>query len=310
MRLLITGAAGCLGSNLAERYLARGVPVLGLDNFATGRRSALEPHPLLEMVEGDVGDKATVDVLFERFRPTRVIHAAASYNDPSAWALDIATNVTGTAHVAMASEAAGVEQIIYLQTALCYGRPRERPVTIEHGLAPFTSYAISKTAGEQYLAMCRVPFVSLRIANVYGPRAYTGPIPIFYKRLKAGQSCFVVETRRDFLEMSDFLELIDRVLAKPEVTGPLNVSTGTDVAIATLFEEMVALMGISLASPVRTVPPGVDDVDTLLLDPSRTRELLGWSARTALRDGLAAQIAWFDRHGVAETFTHLTSARG
>lgn len=306
-RVFITGAAGCLGSNIAERLEARGVAVMGLDNYATGRRDA---PSAARIVEGDIRDAALVDRLFAEFRPTHVIHAAASYNDPDDWLGDIATNVAGTVNVARAAQQAGVAKIVYLQTALCYGAPLERPVSVNHRFAPFTSYAISKAAGEQYLAMSGVPSLSLRIANVYGPRAFTGPIPIFYKRLRAGQACFVTDTRRDFIEMDDFLDLMDRVLADPEMCGALNVSSGSDVSILTLFETMTDIMGVRLTEPVKVVPPAADDVATLLLDPSETEARLGWTPRIGLREGLERQIAWFDRNGVGETFTHLSAARG
>lgn len=310
MRVLITGAAGCLGSNLAERLIARGVAVKGIDNYRTGRRDlAIDGLPSI-IVEGDVADRALVEKVFSDFQPTHVVHAAASYNDPDDWSGDVSSNVTGTINVTRAALACGSPRMVYLQTALCYGTPMERPVTTRHRLAPFTSYAISKTAGEQYLAMSGLPHVSLRIANVYGPRAYSGPIPTFFKRLKAGQPCFLADTRRDFLEMEDFLDLMDLVLLRGDVCGPLNVSSGHDVSIRELFETMVSLMKIELDEPVKVNPPGADDVSTLLLDPEETRQVLGWKASTPLRNGLQRQIDWFEKHGVGATFTHLASARG
>ncbi len=90
------------------------------------------------------------------------------------------------------------------QTVLCYGRTEVVPIPPSHPTRPFTSYGISKIAGEQYLFSGGLPVVSLRIANVTGPRLAIGPIPTFYKRLKAGQSCFCSDTVRDFLDMSDF----------------------------------------------------------------------------------------------------------
>src|SRR5262249_46145133 len=190
-----------------------------------------------------------------------------------------------------------------------YGRALERPVTLGHRLAPFTSYSISKTAGEQYVAMSGLPWVSLRLANVYGPRHYSGPIPTFYKRLKAGLKCTVVDTRLDFVEMEDFLRLMDIVLKRSAEVGPFNVSSGNDVSIKEIFDQIVVALGIKLDEPAKVIPPEGDDVANLLLDPSETEKAFGWSAQVGLPDGLKRQIAWFNAHGVGETFTHLAIGR-
>ncbi|TAJ27529.1 NAD-dependent epimerase/dehydratase family protein, partial [Bosea sp. (in: a-proteobacteria)] len=301
MRILITGGTGCLGANIAERYLDRGAQVLCLDNFETSRADALAPHNGLKVVAGSVGDAALVDKLFDEFHPTVVVHSAASYKDPDNWNEDTETNVIGTANVVKAAQRHAVQRFLYLQTALTYGRPQERPVTLAHPLAPFTSYSISKTAGEQYVAISGLPWVSLRLANIYGPRHYSGPIPTFYKRLKAGQKCFAVDTRRDFLEMDDFLRLVDLVIEKTEISGPFNVSSGTDVSIKEIFELLVKQIGITLDEPVKVVPPEGDDVSTLLMDPSETQARFGWKAQIGLDEGIARQVAWFDQYGIGET---------
>jgi UDP-glucose 4-epimerase len=186
MRLLITGGAGCLGSNLVEAYLPQGHEILVIDNFATGRREVLPELPGLGVIEGTIADHDVVEAAFARFRPTHVVHSAAAYKDPGDWGEDVRTNVTGTINVVDAARRAGVERFINLQTALCYGRPERVPIPVDHPTRPFTSYGISKTAGEAYVALSDLPWVSLRLANICGPRLAIGPIPTFYKRLKAG----------------------------------------------------------------------------------------------------------------------------
>ena len=90
---------------------------------------------------------------------------------------------------------------------MCYGRPNNIPIPINHPTAPFTSYGISKTAGESYLLQSDLPVVSLRLANICGPRLAIGPIPTFYQRLKENKDCFCSETVRDFLDISDYILL-------------------------------------------------------------------------------------------------------
>lgn len=305
MRVLVTGGAGCLGANLAERLLEAGHDVLSLDNYATSDPSELPRHDRLTAVEGSVADATLVDRLFDQFQPTHVVHSAASYKDPDNWAEDIATNVAGTAHVCRASLRLGVKRFVYFQTALCYGRARTRPVGIDHPLAPLSSYAISKTAGENYVRLSGLNWVSFRLANVYGPRHYSGPIPTFFKRLSAGQKCFVSDTRRDFIYMDDFLSLMDKALMEDSPRGEFNVSSGRDISIKDLFDALVGEMGMTLDEEVAVLPPDSDDIASLLLDPSETERAFGWRSEIGLAEGLRRQIEWFHEHGIGQTFTHL-----
>ena len=305
MRLLITGGAGCLGFNLVEEYLAQGNEILVIDNFTTGSREALAASPRLEIVDGTVADRELVDGVFTRFAPTHVIHGAASYKDPNDWRGDVATNVTGTINTVEAARHVGVKRFVYLQTALCYGRPERVPIPVDHPTRPFTSYGISKTAGEAYLAISDLPWVSLRLANITGPRLAIGPIPTFYKRLKSGQECFCTDAVRDFLDISDFLALMRMVLRDDAPIGIFNVSTGEGHTIAEVFDTIAACLGITLAEPVPVVPPTADDVPAVVLDPSRTREALGWRAELGLAPSIARMVRWYDTHGVSAIHSHL-----
>ena len=305
MRLLITGGAGCLGFNLIEEHLTQDNEILVIDNFATGSREALAASPRLEIVDGTVADRELVDAVFTRFAPTHVIHSAASYKDPNNWRGDVATNVTGTINTVDAARHVGVERFVYLQTALCYGRPERVPIPVDHPTRPFTSYGISKTAGEAYLAISDLPWVSLRLANITGPRLAIGPIPTFYRRLKSGEKCFCTDTIRDFLDISDFLALMKVVLRDDAPTGIFNVSTGEGHTIAEVFDTIATCLGITLAEAVPVVPPAADDVPAVVLDPSRTRAALGWRAELGLSESIARMVRWYDTHGVPVIHSHL-----
>ena len=305
MRILVTGGAGCLGSNLIERWLPQGHEILALDNFATGKREVLPPAKGLQVVEGSVADSAMVEKCFEKFRPEIVVHSAASYKNPSDWREDAATNVAGAINVARASEKSGVKRIVNFQTALCYGRPRTVPIPVDHPVAPFTSYGVSKAAGEQYLMMASLPVVSLRLANITGPRLAIGPIPTFYQRLQAGQKCFCSDTVRDFLDMSDFFSLMDLVIREAAPVGVYNVSTGEGHSIKEVFDEVAAYLGLTPAAPVPVVPPGADDVPAVVLDASETEKAFGWRARIGFRETIRRQLDWYRRHGVNDVYSHL-----
>lgn len=309
MRILITGGAGCLGSNLIEYWLPRGHRILVIDNFATGRREVVPPIEGLELVEGSIADAGLVDRAFADFAPEIVVHSAAAYKDPGDWSEDTATNITGSINVARASERGKAKRLINFQTALCYGRPKFVPIPVDHPVAPFTSYGISKTAGEQYLMMGNTPAVSLRLANITGPRLAIGPIPTFFKRLQAGQKCFCSDTVRDFLDMSDFLALMDRVVDEDAPTGIYNVSTGEGHSIKEVFDEISDHLGVNPSEPVPVVPPGADDVPAVVLDPATTIAAFGWRARIGFRETIRRQLDWYRQHGVTDVYSHLAAPR-
>jgi nucleoside-diphosphate-sugar epimerase len=208
-------------------------------------------------------------------------------------------------HVVDAARRLKVKRFVNFQTALVYGRPKQVPIPVDHPLAPFTSYGISKAAGEQYLTLSGLPFVSLRLANVTGPRLAIGPIPTFFKRLKAGQKCFCSDTVRDFLDLSDFLALMDRVLADDGPTGIYNVSTGESHTIKEVFDVVADYLGMKLSEPVPVVPPGVDDVPAVVLDPAAAERAFGWKAQVSFADSICRTLQWYDRYGVGAIFSHL-----
>jgi UDP-glucose 4-epimerase len=309
MRVLITGGAGFVGSNLADRLIARGDRVVVIDNFETARRDNLTPNERLTLVEGSIADPDLLNRTFDEHKPEVVVHAAASYKDPDNWYGDALTNVVGTANVVRASERLGVGRLIYLQTALGYGlHPIEQPITLNHPLQPGgSSYAISKTAGEEYIFLSKLDYISFRLANAYGPRNLSGPLPTFFQRLTSGKPCFVMDTRRDFIYVSDLVEVISLAVDGRGRRGPYHVSSGKDFAIKELFDATTAALGIKLDKEVEVRPRNPDDVATILLDPSKTEEDFDWKINTPLEVGVAATIDYYRSHGIDQTYTHLKS---
>lgn len=304
MKVLVTGGAGFIGSHLVEELVARGHSPLVVDNFSTGRRDTVQALAGAEVVEVTIADANAVQRLFSRLSPELVIHCAASYKDPDDWEEDIATNVLGTANVVKAAHAARVRRVIYFQTALCYGnKPLEAPISLDHPLRPESSYAISKTAGEHYIELSGLDFVSFRLANVYGPRNVSGPVPTFYKRLAEGQPCFAVNTRRDFIYVRDLVEVVLSAAEGHGRPGYYHVSSGSDVSILELYHAVADAMGADRSVEERERGP--DDAPTILLDPAKTEKEFDWRAVTPLEEGIRATIDWYGEYGVDETYTHL-----
>lgn len=306
MKILITGGAGFIGSNTADRLLARGDEVLVIDNYETGRRDNLVPHARLTAVEGSVTDGQIMSKLFDDFKPEVVLHAAASYKDPDNYVGDAGTNVLGTALTVKNSLHTGVRRLIYLQTALCYGDPLEQPITLKHPLNPAkSSYAISKTAGELYIFLSGLDHISFRLANAYGPRNLSGPLPTFYSRLTSGKPCFVADTRRDFIYIDDMVDIIEMAIDGKGSCGVYHISTGKDFAIKELFDNAVLSLGVVLDNDVEVRPRNPDDVYTILLDPSKTLRDFGRIPSYPLSDGITKTVEYYKAYGIAETYTHL-----
>ena len=304
MKVLITGGAGFIGSHLAERLLADGHEVAVIDNFETGRRDNLPEHENFTLFEGSIANRDELDEAFA-FEPEAVAHAAASYKDPDAWSADANTNSLGGANVVEASREAGVGRILYFQTALCYGtKPIEQPITLNHPIRPDSSYAISKTTAEQYIELSGIPWVSLRLANIYGPRNLSGPPPTFYQRLSEGKPCFVMDSRRDFIFVDDLIDVAYPALMGTG-DGAYHASTGSDYSIKEMFEAVTDAMDIQLEEEVEVRPRPEDDAPSILLDPSRTKADFGWEASVSLKDGIAKAIEWYRANEVGETYTHL-----
>jgi len=306
MKVLITGGGGFIGSHLADRLLADGHEVLVIDNYATGRRDNLREQDGLTLVEATIADPDAVAAAFSSFGPECVVHAAAAYKDPDDWREDVLTNAYGGVNVVKATREAGVERLIYFQTALCYGtRPLEQPITLDHPIRPDSSYAISKTASEQYIELSGLDFVSFRLANAYGPRNVSGPLPTFYHRLTEGKPCFVMDTRRDFIFIDDLVDVVVQAVVDGVGHGHYHVSTGSDYAIKELFDATLDALGITLDEDVEVRPRGEDDAYTILLDPSRIRADFGWDVKVPLEQGVARAIDYYREFGIAETYTHL-----
>src|SRR5947209_1078337 len=171
-----------------------------------------------------------------------------------------------------------------------------------------SSYAISKTAAEEYIFLSNLDYISFRLANAYGPRNISGPLPTFFQRLTTGKPCFVMDTRRDFVFVDDLVQVVLKAIDGAGRKGVYHVSSGSDYAIKELFDETVRALNVTPKDPVEVRSRNADDVFSILLDPSKTNQDFGWHTSTSLTEGVRRAIDYYSAMGITQTFTHLAPA--
>ena len=270
LRILITGGSGFIGSHLTDKLLNNGEKIYVIDNYETGRKDNLKYHDNLTIIEGSIENTNLVDKILKNNNINLIIHTAASYKDPNNWLEDAKTNIIGTINMVQGALKYGIKRFIYFQTALCYGtKPMETPITLSHPILPgASSYSISKTAGEQYIHLSGLDYVTFRLANVYGPRNISGPLPTFYQRISDNKSCFVVDTKRDFVFIDDLVNVCIKAVYG-EGNGTYHVSSGKDIYIEELWNATVSALNIDY--PVEKRKRNKDDAPSILLDPKKPK---------------------------------------
>jgi UDP-glucose 4-epimerase len=275
MRILITGAGGFVGSHLMDAL----PEAVGFDNFLTGRE---ENNARVEFL--DITERRMLYALANEVEPDVVIHCSASYSDPDLWHRDTDVNVNGAINAAAVAKHHGAH-LLYFQTIL----------------PPVSSYAISKIAGEQYLRLSGVPLTVFRMANIYGPRNISGPIPVFYKRITEGKPCLVVDTTRDMVFIEDLVRLV-RTCVEQTITGTYDVCSGVQTPIMEMYQAIAEELGHEETPPL--IPPASDDVQGTI----SLRNALPswkWQEMVPLREGIARTVASYRQSGVTDTHTHL-----
>jgi UDP-glucose 4-epimerase len=294
MRVLVTGGAGFIGSNLVDTLLERGDDVSVVDDLSTGRRENLTRALAAgaRLHEASITDGANIAALFSDERPEVVFHLAAQIDvrraveDP---AHDAAVNVGGTAVVLDAARAAGTRRFLLASTGgAIYGDCDRLPTPEDAPAAPISPYGASKAAAETYLALYRrlhgLSTCALRLANVYGPRQDPlgeGGVVAIYCHAAANRTPVRVfgdgRQTRDFVYVGDVAAAF-AAASQSDAPGPYNVGTGEETSVLDLVERL----GLqAIFEPER---PG--EVKRSALDPSAARAALSWQPRVGLAEGL------------------------
>ncbi len=302
MKVLVTGGAGFIGSNVADALLERGHEVVVLDDLSSGKTENVPAAA--KLVKGDIRSAAAAELVRSGGFDAVCHHAAQidvrkSVADPR---LDADVNLLGMLNLLEASVAGGVKRFLFASSGgACYGEQDVFPAPETHPTRPVSPYGVSKAAGELYLGYYatekKLSYCALRYANVYGPRqdphGEAGVVAIFSGRALAGTPCTIFgdgKQTRDYVFVGDVARA--NVLAlESRYVGPLNVGTGRETDVVTL----AALVGRAAGSSADPVfaPAKAGEQRRSCVDPAKAAEVLGWRPEVTLEDGLARTVAFF-----------------
>lgn len=317
-RVLVTGADGFIGSHLTERLVCEGAAVRAFvlyNSFSSWGwldKSPAKVRDALDVRSGDIRDAEQVadavqgcDVVFHL---AALISVPYSFQAPRSF---VDTNVGGTLNVLEAARRAGGAKVVHTSTSEVYGTPREVPIRETHPLKARSPYAASKIAAdklaESFSHAFELPVVVLRPFNTYGPRqSARAVLPAILTQLLAGKEEITLGAscpRRDLTYVDDTVEGFLRAAEADEAVGEtIQLGTGRDVSIKELAE--LAMMVVDRSATIRSADerlrPTNSEVERLLSDPSRAKEILGWTAAVCLEEGIRRTADWLRRNGSGE----------
>ncbi len=329
MRILVTGAAGFIGSTLSERLLARGDDVLGYDNLndyydptlKEARLAKLTPHANFRFVRGSLEDRPTLERAFADFRPQRVVNLAAqagvrySLTNPYAY---IEANLVGFINVLEACRHGGVEHLVYASSSSVYGANRKLPFSVQDAVDhPVSLYAATKKANElmahTYSHLYRLPTTGLRFFTVYGPWGRPDmALFLFTRKILAGEPIEVFnhgKHTRDFTYIDDIVEgvirTLDRVPDGDPAFDPLqpnpgssaapyrvyNIGNNQPVELARYIEVLEQKLGRSAEKILLPLQPG--DVPDTYADVAELSRDTGYTPSTPVEVGIGRFVDWY-----------------
>jgi UDP-glucose 4-epimerase len=307
-KILVTGGAGFIGSHLVESLIERGLAVVVLDNFRNGTRenlAAVTASPLLEIIQGDITDAPTclraakdVGVIFH----LACLGVRHSLHNPLE---NHQVNAHGTLNMLEAARAVKVQRFAYVSTSEVYGRAVDFPIREATATWPLTVYGASKLAGEHYtrayFESFRLPTVSVRPFNNYGPRSHfvgdTGEvIPRFMLRALSGLPPVIFgngSQTRDFLFVRDCVETLAKIVECDSLVGGLvNLGYGEETRVDELARLVLEITGRTDVKPVYEAERPAD-VPRLWVDTGKLQSAVAFKPRTSMRTGLQKTLTHF-----------------
>jgi len=306
MRVLLTGGAGFIGSHVAEHLLARGHEVAVVDDLSSGKRENVPEGAIF--YEQDI--RSGCAEIFAEFGPEALCHQAAqmdvrrSVREPN---FDADVNVLGTVRLLQNCVRHDLRKVVFASTGgAIYGEQREFPATEDHPQYPVSPYGVSKLAGERYLYFYHVQYglsyVSLRYANVYGPRqdphGEAGVVAIFAGNLAADKVSTINgtgEQTRDYVYVGDVARANVLALEGESTSGAYNIGTGVETSVNELYELLREVSGKNLPPVHGPAKPGEQLRSSA--DPAAATRVLGWRPETDLATGLKRTLGFFGALG-------------
>ena len=304
-RVVVTGGAGFVGSNLVARLVGKGASVVVLDDFYTGsERSLGSLDGEVEAVRGSVTDAEIVRNVLSGAKV--VIHAAArniivSTRNPRE---DYEVNIGGTLNVLLAARELGVQRVVYTSSASVYGNPRYLPINEDDVTNMLSPYAVSKFAGESYCKAFYESYglstVSVRYSNVFGrgqsaENPYCGVIAKFFEAALAGQAPRIHgdgEQTRDFTYVDDAVDATLVAAFSPKAEGQVyNIATGRETTITDLARKIIVLCGTDI-EPEYIDRRDIDNIRRRVLNIEKIRRELRWTPSVTVDVGLLATYEW------------------
>jgi UDP-glucose 4-epimerase len=305
MKILVTGAAGFIGSHVADAYVNLGHEVVILDDLSRGSKRNLNPK--CRFYQCDIRDREGIEKIFLLEKPAIINHHAAQMDvrrgvrEPL---FDAQVNILGSVNLIEAARANGAKRFIYAATAGAgYGEPKQMPVPEDYPMNPITPYGISKHTVEHYLFTFRflygLEYVVLRYGNVYGPRQNSqgeaGVFAIFSEQMLAGAQPVIYgdgNKIRDYVYISDVASA--NVAALDRGTNEIfNISSGVETPDVEIFQRVRELLGKQVEPRYVARRPG--EIDNICLDISKAESLLQWVPSVNLSEGSSKTVAYFQR---------------
>lgn len=302
MKVLVTGGAGFIGSHVVDRLLQEGHDVVVVDNLVTGKRKNVPKA--VQFYKLDI-ENPKLERIFRNERPSIVFHLAAQMNvrrsveDPM---FDAQVNVLGTLNVLEQASKHGARKVIFSSSGgAIYGEQLAFPAPESHLTQPLSPYGISKLCGEHYLSyyhrLSGIQVVSLRYANVYGPRqdpeGEAGVVAIFIQKMLRGEQAVVNgngRQTRDFVFVEDVVES-NLMAMGPAVEGVYNVGTGIETSVNDLFRIIVDLTKVEFKEVHGPAKRG--EQARSVIDSTKLHRDLGWEPKVDLREGLRRTVEYF-----------------
>jgi UDP-glucose 4-epimerase len=303
-KVLVTGGAGFVGSNLVDRLVEMHANVIVLDDLFTGREKNIQSIDKIEFVQGSVSDQKTVNELVQG--TDYIFHLAVrniivSTREPE---LDFEVNARGTFNILLAAKKFGIKRLIYTSSASIYGNPHYLPINEFDNINILNPYAASKFTGEcncfAYYESFRVPVAVVRYSNVYGIRQnpgnpYCGVISKFFDAAMRGKPIQIHgdgEQTRDFTYVTDAVDATILAALSPKADGQVfNVGSGKETTINYLAMQINALCG-NKAEVKQIDRRDIDNIRRRVMNIEKIRHFLRWVPTVNLRDGLKKTYQW------------------